>query len=256
MFETLEEAREAVDLPEPSATERREAEAQAHDLAARYGHLGGIDLLDVMIRDIFPGRITLVSSFGAEAAALLHMVAQVDPATPVSFIDTGRLFGETLRYRDTLTERLGLRDVRTVKPEPERVRAADPELMLWKQNADVCCFIRKVEPMQRALAGFDAWITGRKAHHGGERKNLPHVEALDGRVKLNPLARWTKEDLDQYFAAHNLPRHPLEGEGFLSIGCLPCTDRVAPGENPRAGRWRGLNKSECGIHFSLIPNKS
>lgn len=217
-------------------------------IASRLAGLDGADLLEAAIRKVFPGRITLVSSFGAEAAALLHMVARIDPAMPVSFVDTGRLFGETLRYRDTLVRALGLRAVRTVRPDPARVRAADPELMLWRQNADVCCFVRKVEPMQRALEGFDAWITGRKAYHGGERKGLPHIEALEGRVKLNPLARWTKDDLDDYFAAHDLPRHPLEEEGFLSIGCLPCTDRVAPGEDPRAGRWRGQDKSECGIH--------
>jgi len=256
MFGSLQEAREAVDLAEPTEAEREEAQSQADALLARYGEFGGSDLLEVMIREVFPGRITLVSSFGAEAAALLHMVSRIDPAVPISFVDTGRLFGETLRYRDTLVHDLGLRDVRTVRPDPERVRKADPELMLWRQNADVCCFIRKVEPMQRALEGFDAWITGRKAYHGGERKGLPHIEALDGRVKLNPLARWTKDDLDAYFAAHDLPRHPLEEEGFLSIGCLPCTDRVAPGEDARAGRWRGQNKSECGIHFSLLPKAS
>lgn len=254
MFETVEDARETSDLYEPSAAAVEEAEAQAQSLAQRYGHLDGLTLLEVMIGEVFRGRITLVSSFGAEAAALLHMVARIDPALPISFVDTGRLFGETLRYRDRLVDALGLETVRTVRPDPERVRGADPDLMLWRKNPDVCCFIRKVEPMQRALEGFDAWITGRKGFHGGERTGLPTIEALDGRIKLNPLARWTKDDLDAYFAAKNLPRHPLEREGFLSIGCLPCTDRVAPGEDARAGRWRGRNKSECGIHISLIPN--
>lgn len=206
--------------------------------------------LAAMIRDEFPGRIALVSSFGAEAAVLLHMVSRIDPATPVIFLNTGKLFGETLRYRDALVARLGLTDVRTVEPDPVRVEAFDPDGILWYANPNMCCHIRKVEPMQRALQGFDAWIGGRKGHHGGDRANLPLVEpGDDGQMKLNPLADWTRERTEAYFEAHGLPRHPLEADGFLSIGCLPCTDRVQPGEDLRAGRWRGQEKTECGIHL-------
>lgn len=219
-------------------------------LTARYADRAAPELLRAMIEDEFPGRIALVSSFGAEAAILLHMVAGIDAATPVIFLDTEKLFGETLRYRDQLTERLGLTDVRSIRPDPQRIQSLDPDGVLWYGNPDMCCFIRKVEPMRRALTGLSAWITGRKRFHGGERAELPAIEAADdGRIKINPLAGWNRDDIDRYFAAHDLPRHPLEADGFLSIGCMPCTDRVKPGEGARAGRWRDLEKSECGIHL-------
>ncbi len=225
---------------------------EARRLADRYAEADTLSLLDAMIHREFPGRIVLVSSFGAEAAVLLHLVATVEPATPVLFIDTGKLFGETLRYRDELTARLKLTDVRTIRPDPARVEQADADGVLWYGNPDMCCFIRRVEPLQRALKGFAAWISGRKGFHGGERQGLPRIEADDGgRIKINPLAYWQNADIDDYFARHELPRHPLVADGFLSIGCMPCTDRVAPGEDIRAGRWRGKNKSECGIHLPI-----
>jgi phosphoadenosine phosphosulfate reductase len=225
----------------------------AEDLLHRYQQADTVSFLTGMIRDDFAGRLVLVSSFGAEAAVLLHLVASIEPSLPVIFLDTGKLFGETLRYRDQLTKSLGLTDVRSVKPDPERIEALDPDGVLWYGNPDMCCHIRKVEPLDRALHGFDAWITGRKGFHGGDREQLQRVEVNqdDGRIKLNPLADWTKQDLDAYFERSALPRHPLEADGFLSIGCMPCTDRVAPGEHARAGRWRGLDKTECGIHLPL-----
>ncbi len=227
-----------------------EAEIRARLLSERYRDADTVQLLADMINGEYSGRIALVSSFGAEAAVLLHMVSQVDPATPVIFVNSGKLFGETLRYRDQLVERLGLNDVRTVGPEPDRVDQVDPDGVLWYGNPNMCCYIRKVEPLQRALEGFDAWITGRKGFQGGDREGLPVIEASDdGRLKVNPLAGWNKDALDAHFAEHDLPRHPLEADGFLSIGCMPCTDRVAPGEDARAGRWRGKSKTECGIHL-------
>ncbi len=225
---------------------------RAEALSRRHAESDAETLLAAMIHDEFPGHIALVSSFGADAAVLLRMVATIAPSTPVIFLNTEKLFGETLRYRDLLTERLGLDDVRTVFPDPERVDALDADGILWYGNPDMCCGLRKVEPMQRALVGFDAWITGRKGYQGGERATLPPVESTDdGRFRINPLARWEKADVDAFFAAHDLPRHPLEADGFASIGCMPCTDRVAPGEHARAGRWRGRNKSECGIHLPV-----
>jgi phosphoadenosine phosphosulfate reductase len=222
--------------------------ARAEALGARYGAASTAELLAAMIVQEFANEIALVSSFGAEAAVLLHVVAVVDPATPVIFLNTGKLFGETLRYRDRLVDRLGLRDVRTIAPDPERLQSIDPEEVLWYGNPDMCCYVRKVEPLHRALQPFSASISGRKRFHGDGRSALPLVEAIDGRIRINPLAAWRKEDIDAYFAAHDLPRHPLEADGFLSIGCMPCTDRVAPDENVRAGRWRGQGKTECGIH--------
>lgn len=226
---------------------------RAEQLMRRYRDADTEALLAAIIRAEFPGRIALVSSFGAEAAVLLHLVASIEPATPVIFLDTGKLFGETRRYRDLLTRELRLQDVRTIEPDPERTEAFDPDGVLWYGNPDMCCHTRKVEPLQRALEGLDAWITGRKGFQGGARTQLRRVEVNggDGRIKINPLADWRKADLDAYFERHSLPRHPLEADGFPSIGCMPCTDRIAPGEHPRSGRWRGKEKTECGIHLPI-----
>ncbi len=221
-------------------------------LADRAAGLPTPAFLALALRE-FTGRIALVSSFGAEAAVLLHMAAQIDPALPVIFLDTGKLFGETRRYRDVLVDRLGLRDVRTIEPDIARIAADDPDGTLWRSAPDRCCALRKVEPLDRALAGFDAWINGRKRSHGGLRAALPLVEQADGKVKLNPLAEWLAPDVAAYFATHDLPPHPLEADGYHSIGCLPCTDRAAPGEDLRAGRWRGQDKTECGIHLTPAP---
>jgi phosphoadenosine phosphosulfate reductase len=223
----------------------------ADQLAGTLGQLATPDQLARLIRHEFPGRIALVSSFGAEAAALLHMIAAVDPAVPVIFLDTGKLFGETLRYRDRLVEFLGLRDVRSIAPQPVLLSAEDPHGVLWRDDPDRCCFLRKVEPLERALEGFDAWFNGRKRYHGGERASLPLIEAVGGRIKVNPLSGWAPAQIEAYFATHALPRHPLVEDGFASIGCMPCSDRVAAGEETRAGRWRGRDKSECGIHVNL-----
>ncbi|MFE8582759.1 phosphoadenylyl-sulfate reductase [Sphingomonas sp. NCPPB 2930] len=194
------------------------------------------------------GQIVAVSSFGAESAVLLHMVAQADPATPVVFTDTLKMFPETLAYRDTLVARLGLLDMRVIQPDPALLAAKDPEGIRHGYDPDGCCGLRKVEPLARGLAPFEAWISGRKGFQAGTRRALPRFEVEDGRLKLNPLADWDKAALDGYFAEHDLPRHPLEAQGYLSIGCAPCTSKVKPGEDPRAGRWRGFDKVECGIH--------
>lgn len=193
-------------------------------------------------------ELAVVSSFGSESAVLLHLVASVDPTVPVLFLNTGKLFGETLRYRDSLQMRLGLTDVRTVGPHPDHIRQCDPQGTLFSADPDRCCAMRKVWPLQEALKPFKAWMTGRKRYQAQNRASLPRVEHADGKIKINPLSDWTAEDIAAYREKHGLPEHPLVKDGFLSIGCMPCTDRVAPGENQRAGRWRGLRKSECGIH--------
>lgn len=217
-------------------------------LAWRYQGLSGEALLAPLIRQEFPGSIAVLSSFGAESALLLDMVAKIDRSTPILFLDTGKLFGETLRYRDDLAARLGLRDLRIVTPDPAEIARRDPNGVLWHGDPEACCRLRKVEPLERALAGFDACISGRKRYQGGARADLPSIEAADGVLRINPLASHTRAQVEFEFAARGLPPHPLEADGFLSIGCAPCTDRVAPEEDRRAGRWRGLDKTECGIH--------
>jgi len=215
----------------------RLAEVRAHALLA-----------DVIGRE-FAGRVALVSSFGAESAVLLHLVAQIDPATPVIFIDTGRLFAQTHGYRQELVARLGLSDIRTAKPDAALLARQDADRTLWRRDPDRCCAIRQVAPLRQALDGFDAWITGRKRFHGGDRSGLPLVEADDRRVKLNPLADWSQGDIDAYAQRHALPLHPLAAAGYPSIGCEPCTEPIRPGEGRRDGRWRGADKTECGIHL-------
>jgi len=210
---------------------------------------GAEDLLREMLAE-YRGRIALVSSFGAESAVVLHMVSEIDKTVPVIFLDTGKLFAETLRYRDLLVQRLGLRDLRTARPEPARIAQVDPSGALWRNDPDVCCWQRKVEPLDAALEGFAAWITGRKRYQGGVRRNLPLVESgSDGRTKINPLAGWSASDIARYFAEHDLPRHPLAARGYSSIGCTSCTRATGPGEEARAGRWDGFEKNECGIHL-------
>ena len=193
-------------------------------------------------------RLALVSSFGTESAALLKVAADVDPAIPVIFLDTGWLFEETLAYRDRLIEILGLRDVRSVRPLEETLAREDPERDLWFSDPDVCCCIRKVEPLARALQPFSAWINGRKRFQGGLRAHLPVVEQDGGRLKFNPFARILRAEIQAIYRHARLPPHPLVANGFLSVGCMPCTSRTAAGEDARAGRWRGHAKTECGIH--------
>ncbi len=202
----------------------------------------------------FSGRIAAVSSFGTESAVLLHMIAEVAPALPVIFLDTGMLFPETLAYRDELVARLGLTDVRSIAPDPAEKAARDPDDALWSENPDACCAVRKVMPLARALAPFAAWINGRKRYQAATRNSIPMAEADGARVKFNPLADFTRADIEAYMAAHGLPHHPLEKFGFASIGCMPCTSRVKPGEDPRSGRWRGQAKTECGIHMPITPD--
>ena len=200
------------------------------------------------------GDAAIVSSFGAESAVLLHLVTRAAPDMPVLFLDTGKHFPETLAYRDELAARLGLNLI-TVTPDPQDLAAKDATELRWSYDPDGCCEIRKVKPLEKALTDFDTSITGRKGFQASTRAGLARFE-LDGdtgRLKFNPLANWSRADLDAYFAAHDLPRHPLEAEGYPSIGCSPCTSKVKPGEDPRAGRWRGWDKTECGIHTAVTP---
>lgn len=204
-------------------------------------------------REEFGDKLALVSSFGAESAVLLHLAAQVDPTIPVLFLDTGMLFGQTLDYRKQLAARLGLTDVRDLRPRYQDLATGDPTSDLWRRDTDACCNIRKVIPLDLALEGFDAWITGRKRFHGGDRLRLQVVEEASPHLKFNPLANWDKAHLDAYVAEHDLPVHPLVAQGFPSIGCWPCTQAVEEGDDVRAGRWVGQDKSECGIHVARAP---
>jgi phosphoadenosine phosphosulfate reductase len=229
--------------------------ADAAALEARFAGVTTQEMLRALLTGELRGRVAAVSSFGAESAVLLHMIAEVDRDVPVIFTNTQKMFGETLAYRDELAERLGFTDLRVFRPDPRLLRLKDDKGLRWSYDPDGCCDLRKVEPLRRALAPFDAWISGRKGFQAKSRTALPRFEIDEGRLKLNPLADWDKARLDAYFSEHDLPRHPLEAQGYLSIGCAPCTSKVRPGEDPRAGRWRGWDKVECGIHVPETPGE-
>lgn len=221
------------------------------DLQHAYEGFDGLSLLRALLGEgPLKGRTALVSSFGAESVVLLDMIATIDPTTPVIFLDTGKLFPETQAYRREITALLGLDDVRIAAPMAGRLARHDPNGDLWQREPDFCCDIRKTEPLDQALQGFHGWITGRKRFQGGVRQTLPTIEGEPsaGRIKLNPLARWSSEDIERYRILRDLPAHPLVADGYRSIGCEPCTRPTNEDEDPRAGRWWGLDKTECGIH--------
>lgn len=222
-------------------------DAAAH-LNARFADAAPAEIVRAALEQVGREKLAVVSSFGTESAALLKVVSDVDPAIPVVFLDTGWLFEETLAYRDALAKRLGLRDVRTIKPRQETLEREDKDRELWFTDPDACCYIRKVEPLARALEPFDAWLNGRKRFQGGERSAIPVVEADGRRLKFNPFAAISPDAVKAIFAEAKLPPHPLQAKGFASIGCMPCTSRAKPGETSRAGRWRDREKVECGIH--------
>ena len=227
-----------------------DAALRAADLNARFGHLDGLELLRVLLTEEMPGQIALVSSFGAESAVLLKLVADIDPNTPILFLNTGKLFGETLRYRDRLQDILGLGDVRSLAPSLEARIKNDADGTLWSTNADACCDFRKTIPLAKALAPFKAQVTGRKRFQTRERADMLPVEYFDGRYRFNPLWQWDLQQLEAFAERNKLPAHPLVEDGYPSIGCMPCTRRVQAGEDYRAGRWSGLDKDECGIHLT------
>ncbi|HYC98165.1 phosphoadenylyl-sulfate reductase [Brevundimonas sp.] len=212
----------------------------------------GGDAEDILRAALDPAlglKPAVLSSFGAEAAVLLSLVARIDPSTPVVFLDTGMHFLQTLAYRKALSERLGLTDVRLVTPDAGERADLDPRDDLWRADPDACCDLRKVRPLERALAGIDAVITGRKEHQTPDRLGLRPFELFEGRIRVNPLHDWSEERLQAWFDAEDLPRHPLTAQGYRSIGCWPCTEAVEVGEDARLGRWSGAAKTECGIHL-------
>ena len=221
------------------------------DLNNQFRHHGATHVIDAVLKHRVLGKIAMVSSFGAESAALLHLIAITQPKTPVLFIDTNMLFVETLIYQSDLAERLGLKNLRILQANPATIARHDPHNTLHKRAPDTCCNLRKKSVLKNALAPFDGWITGRKRYHGNERAQLDFFEydEANDKFKINPLAHWRAGDVAEYFATNNLPRHPLVVQGYPSIGCQPCTHPAGTTGDMRSGRWQGHAKTECGIHF-------
>lgn len=235
--------------PRPPEAEL-DAFAQAVSLDALYGDLSAEAIIERAVREDFPGQIAAVSSFGADSAVLLNLIATVDRHLPVIFLDTGKHFEETLSYRDALAADFGLTRIQVVSPDEAALARLDPQGNLHETSTDACCDIRKVEPMARGVAPYRAWFTGRKRHQAATRAALPVFESVGPRIRINPLARWTTADQADYMRKHALRENPLVAYGYLSIGCFPCTKPVQPGEDARSGRWAGQAKVECGIHLS------
>lgn len=226
--------------------------ADVEALNARFADVPTIAMLRAVLREGLARDVAAVSSFGAESAVLLHLIATIDRSVPVLFLDTGKHFPETLAYRDEVMKRLGMTNLVNLTPNPEALAARDGTGLRWSYDPDGCCEIRKVQPLAAALTHFDASFTGRKGFQSATRAGLQTFELdqtdAQGRLKINPLANWSSDQVHTYFEATGLPAHPLVAQGYPSIGCSPCTTRVAPGEDPRSGRWKGWDKTECGIH--------
>lgn len=200
-------------------------------------------LLEWTLR-IFPQRTAITVSFGGSGLVIAHMVSEIDATVPLLFADTRYLFPETLAFRDEFVRRYGL-SVLTLTP-------AEEPGPLFLEDPDRCCQIRKVDPVHRALANYDAWVSALRREQSETRAHVGALETamLDQRIilKVHPLFDWTRDDVERYYVTHDLPRHPLTAQGYTSIGCWPCTSPVRPGEPERAGRWRGTPKTECGLH--------
>ena len=261
MDHAFDAAYQAAIDPVPTIWQRRAAarattppkpDGDLHALAARLNEQvagqGAEAILKAALDPALGLKTAAISSFGAEAAALLHLISEEKPDLPVVFLETGQHFFQTLQYRSQLTASLGLTDVRLVTPDAQEKADLDARDDLWKTDADACCDLRKTRPLARATVGFSALITGRKRHQASTRATLKPFEVLDGVLRVNPLADWSAEDVEEHLVAHALPRHPLVEQGYLSIGCHTCTRPVQEGEDARAGRWSGLDKTECGIH--------
>lgn len=223
--------------------------AQLNAIVEGHAGLEGRELVSAVIRNA-KGRVALLSSFGAESSVLLHMVSEIEPNLPVLFLDTLKLFPDTIAYREQLARELGLTNVQNIVPDKDDLIRVDANGFLHQIDKDACCNVRKTLPMQKAFAAYDVIISGRKRFHGATRETLEFLTVQDGKIKVEPLAGFSALDLHNYMQVHHLPSHPLRLQGYRSIGCEPCTSIGGTDDDPRAGRWAGTEKTECGIHFS------
>ncbi len=209
------------------------------------------NILEDSINNIFRKKMVYVCSFGTESAIILHMISEIDRSFPIILLNTNYLFKETIKYKDYLISKLKFSNFKEISPAAEDLKINDSKGTLWKENPDLCCNIRKVLPLQKELKKYDAWVSGRKSYHEGERKNLNFFEYINQKIVINPLAKVNQNFIDSYFKKNNLDRHPLYEFGYMSVGCTHCTIKSSSFDNPRSGRWAEKNKTECGIHYNL-----
>lgn len=221
------------------------------DLNERFERLSAPEILR-WAWETFGAQVAASSSFQTQSVPLLHLIAQNCPDMPVIFLDTEFHFPETLQFRNELQERFNL-NIMNMRPVIGRGELETRYgVSLPQHDPDLCCYIHKVEPMQRALSGFRAWVNGTRRDQTEQRQRLAILEQLpSGLLKIQPMLNWTKTEINNYIETYNLPRHPLFGRGYRSIGCAPCTQPSFT-EDDRAGRWAGLDKTECGLHTGLM----
>jgi phosphoadenosine phosphosulfate reductase len=206
--------------------------------------------------DSFKPSIAVTSSFQTQSLPLLHMISEYVPEMSILFLDTGFHFPETLAFRDLLVQKYKL-NIKNLKTEMGHDGFKNSHGDLYRQNPDLCCFINKVEPLKKAMRDLQAWVSGIRRDQTDARRNIDVITLQpDGLYKICPLASWTRQDIWQYIYDHNLPEHPLLAQGYLSIGCAPCTRQVFHGEDERAGRWPGTEKTECGLHIPTDGNEN
>ena len=205
------------------------------------------EVLKLSVEKLFKKKLIYVCSFGAESAVILHMISRINKNLPIVLLNTNFLFKETIDYKNYLLEKLELNNFKEILPD-ERDLLNKDKRNLWKINPDLCCNIRKVQPLNKVLKGYNAWISGRKSYHNGERKGVKFFELLDQKIIINPLVDSDMKFIDNYFEKNKIERHPLFKKGFLSIGCTHCTKKTIDLDNPRSGRWSDTTKTECGIH--------
>ena len=216
-----------------------------------YNNLSPMEIIEQSINDVFKNEIAYVCSFGTESAIILHMISKTEKNLPIILINTNFLFDETLKYKNYLLKKLSLKNFIEIFPDKTDLYSEDNNNILWRTDQDRCCNIRKVLPLQKELKKYKAWISGRKSYHNGERRSLKPTEILNRKIVVNPLANIKKDFVDSYFEKENIDRHPLFEKGYLSIGCIHCTQKAINPNDPRSGRWSDKIKTECGIHYDL-----
>lgn len=217
------------------------------DVNERFADAGPLEIV-AWAHQTFGDGLVMTSSFQTQSVPLLHVLSRVAPEVPVLFLDTGFHFPETLAFRHELAASLGL-SVIDVRNELGHAGFLREHGDLHRTDSDACCYLNKVAPLEKALAGRSAWLTGIRKDQTAQRADTPAVSLEDDRYKVCPLVNWTDRDVAEYVARHALPQHPLHASGYRSIGCAPCTRPTVSGEDARAGRWSGTDKTECGLHF-------
>tara|TARA_X000000950_G_scaffold118865_2_gene148998 strand:- start:4701 stop:5384 length:684 start_codon:yes stop_codon:yes gene_type:complete len=203
--------------------------------------------IEILIKKIFLNKSAYVCSFGSESAVLLDMISKINNNFPIIFINTHKLFKETLDYKEILKRIFNITNIIEVFPSNLNIKNYDHNSDLWKKNPDLCCNIRKVLPLENALKNYEAWFSGRKGFHSESRKKKKIIELENNKYVVSPLLKWDQEKINEYFNDNKLVRHPLFNQGYLSIGCETCTSK-SKSSDFRSGRWTGTSKTECGIH--------